>query len=297
MNKALMDLFEEYEKDIEESDLSSVDTSKDSENVAKEKEEKTPQDQVDIRTNEDTQKNQIEDAPKLEEQINKVQSYEAELIDSLVPEPVRNELKPEIKSGLKSIPQENKVATKKPAHNLKINIKTPVKKQPVGVTNTNTSDVKSNKEEELSYEEFMALAEKKYKERIKEENEKEISNNPDATNKDKELKQLLSNLDEKESLSDSLGEEEEYEPDGDYEDSEEPTIIDLVEQSETSFADDWIDVYEKAQRSRKDNLYQNKIKRGLFRINKEHAIELLPEHRTYGKTSTELMSERWLNND
>lgn len=72
------------------------------------------------------------------------------------------------------------------------------------------------------------------------------------------------------------------------------SMFDLLEQSETHYQDEWIEMYEKGQRSKKKNSVSEKIKAGKFRINADHSVEILPDLRTDNKTSEELLSEQWI---
>lgn len=80
----------------------------------------------------------------------------------------------------------------------------------------------------------------------------------------------------------------------DEEDSSKHTSIELlIKQSETHYPDEWIEVYEKAKRSRKDNYTTKKVRAGRFRINTQHQIEFLPDTRTDNLTSEQLINKHW----
>lgn len=73
-----------------------------------------------------------------------------------------------------------------------------------------------------------------------------------------------------------------------------PSPMELLEWSETSYADEWLETYQKGLRSKKNNEVAQKIKQGRFRINKEHQIEILPDKRTDGMSSGDLLNQRWM---
>lgn len=91
---------------------------------------------------------------------------------------------------------------------------------------------------------------------------------------------------EREMIQESLYEEEDKAP------SE--SLQELFAQSESFFKDDWIEMYEKAQRSRKNNEIADKIRRGRFRINREHQVEILPDMRTDDKSADDMLGSQWL---
>ena len=70
--------------------------------------------------------------------------------------------------------------------------------------------------------------------------------------------------------------------------------MELLEWSETSYADEWLETYQKGLRSKKNNEVAQKIRQGRFRINKEHQIEILPDKRTDGMSSGDLLNQRWM---
>lgn len=72
-----------------------------------------------------------------------------------------------------------------------------------------------------------------------------------------------------------------------------PDMMELLRMSETSYPDEWIETYEKAQRSKKVNSVADKLRSGRFRINKEHQVEILADYKTNGKSSDNILSERW----
>lgn len=89
------------------------------------------------------------------------------------------------------------------------------------------------------------------------------------------------------SMYDELEEEEQL-------NTEKDTLSELFDQSESYFKDDWIDMYEKAQRSKKNNEVADKIRRGRFRINKEHQVEILPDMRTDNKSADDMLNSQWM---
>lgn len=74
---------------------------------------------------------------------------------------------------------------------------------------------------------------------------------------------------------------------------EKPSMMELLELSETSYPDEWIETFERAQRSKKVNAVADKLRSGRFRINKEHQIEILADYKTNNKSSDDILSERW----
>ena len=91
---------------------------------------------------------------------------------------------------------------------------------------------------------------------------------------------------EQEMIQESLYEEEDKAPSD--------SLQELFAQSESFFKDDWIEMYEKAQRSRKNNEIADKIRRGRFRINREHQVEILPDMRTDDKSADDMLGSQWL---
>ena len=91
---------------------------------------------------------------------------------------------------------------------------------------------------------------------------------------------------EREMIQESLYEEEDKAPSD--------SLQELFAQSESFFKDDWIEMYEKAQRSRKNNEIADKIRRGRFRINREHQVEILPDMRTDDKSADDMLGSQWL---
>ena len=87
--------------------------------------------------------------------------------------------------------------------------------------------------------------------------------------------------------------EEDEEPLQVVEEKKERSPLELLEWAETSYADEWLETYEKGQKSKKNNEVAKKIKQGRFRINKEHQIEILPDKRTDGMSSKDLLEQRW----
>ncbi len=84
-------------------------------------------------------------------------------------------------------------------------------------------------------------------------------------------------------------EEEEYkEP--------EPEPVDigqLVKDSETFFQDEWIAMYEKALRSKKQNSVAEKMRRGRFRINEKHQVEILADMNTSNLSADDMLNMNW----
>lgn len=72
------------------------------------------------------------------------------------------------------------------------------------------------------------------------------------------------------------------------------SMLELLEQTETCYKDEWIEMFEKGQKSKKNNEVAKKIKNGRFRINSNHSVEILPDIRTDNKTSEELLSRKWI---
>ena len=68
----------------------------------------------------------------------------------------------------------------------------------------------------------------------------------------------------------------------------------LMNQAETEYEDEWLEIYNKGLRSTKKNEVTSKIKRGRFRIDKDHQIEILADKRTDNKSADELLNEKWL---
>lgn len=79
---------------------------------------------------------------------------------------------------------------------------------------------------------------------------------------------------------------------------EENNIIkqeELFEMSGTSlsFKDKWERTYNSALKKEISNLFNDKVKNGKFRYDKDGVLEILPEMQTYGKSSKELLESRW----
>lgn len=84
-------------------------------------------------------------------------------------------------------------------------------------------------------------------------------------------------------------EEEEYQ-------EPEPEPVDigqLVKDSETFFQDEWIAMYEKALRSKKQNSVAEKMRRGRFRINEKHQIEILADMNTSNLSADDMLNMNW----
>mgnify|MGYP000894494981 CR=1 FL=1 len=69
----------------------------------------------------------------------------------------------------------------------------------------------------------------------------------------------------------------------------------LFIKSETSLSKKsvWIEYYNKAKNSKKDNAVTDKLKRGRFRILDDGSFIILPDLDTYQKSSTTLLEESW----
>lgn len=70
--------------------------------------------------------------------------------------------------------------------------------------------------------------------------------------------------------------------------------IDLAQAAETCFLEEWFDIYQKGQKSKKRNEAARKIKAGRFRINRNHEVELLPDVVTAGLTANEILERQWI---
>ena len=70
----------------------------------------------------------------------------------------------------------------------------------------------------------------------------------------------------------------------------------LFIKSETplQYKDKWYELYQKALDSNKNTITNQKVKNGKFRLDETGKLEILPDHETYGKTSNQLMKEKWL---
>lgn len=75
---------------------------------------------------------------------------------------------------------------------------------------------------------------------------------------------------------------------------EEVSPIDLAQAAETCFLEEWFDIYQKGQKSKKRNEAARKIKAGRFRINRNHEVELLPDVVTAGLTANEILERQWI---
>lgn len=73
-------------------------------------------------------------------------------------------------------------------------------------------------------------------------------------------------------------------------DCREKRAQELLKKSETYFQDEWMEQYEKAIRSMKNNYIVDKMRRGKFRYTKDHKVEILPEVDLYGKTTAEILN-------
>lgn len=72
------------------------------------------------------------------------------------------------------------------------------------------------------------------------------------------------------------------------------SVTDLMQQAETHHHEKWLETYEKAQRSRKDNEQARKLKTGRFRYNKDGELEFLPDVRIDDKSADDLLEVKWI---
>lgn len=72
------------------------------------------------------------------------------------------------------------------------------------------------------------------------------------------------------------------------------SVTDLMQQAETFYPEDWLETYNKAQRSKKNNEGAQKMRAGRFRYNQDHQLEFLPDIRTDNKTVEELLQIKWI---
>lgn len=72
-----------------------------------------------------------------------------------------------------------------------------------------------------------------------------------------------------------------------------PSVTELVKMSETSYTDEWLEVYEKAQNSKKKSYTTDKLRSGRFRINSDHQVEILADKNTYGMSADDMLNEKW----
>lgn len=77
------------------------------------------------------------------------------------------------------------------------------------------------------------------------------------------------------------------------EEHKEVSIAELMEQAETSYQDEWIEMYESGIKSKKNNEIVSKMRSGRFRINSDHQVEILSDKNTYGKSADDLLNEHW----
>lgn len=77
------------------------------------------------------------------------------------------------------------------------------------------------------------------------------------------------------------------------EEHKEVSIAKLMEQAETSYQDEWIEMYESGMKSKKNNEIVSKMRSGRFRINSDHQVEILSDKNTYGKSADDLLNEHW----
>jgi hypothetical protein len=69
----------------------------------------------------------------------------------------------------------------------------------------------------------------------------------------------------------------------------------LFKSSETNeeYRELWMSIYNKALNKTSNGNISKKILNGRFRINKDGKLEILPNFPTFGKTSNQLMQEKW----
>lgn len=72
------------------------------------------------------------------------------------------------------------------------------------------------------------------------------------------------------------------------------SVTDLMQQAETHHHEKWLETYEKAQRSRKDNEQARKLRAGRFRYNKDGELEFLPDVRIDDKSADDLLEVKWI---
>lgn len=77
------------------------------------------------------------------------------------------------------------------------------------------------------------------------------------------------------------------------EEDDAPSVTELVKMSETSYTDEWLEVYEKAQNSKKKSYTTDKLRSGRFRINSDHQVEILADKNTYGMSADDMLNEKW----
>lgn len=278
MNNALLELFDEYENNAEEVEdkkpgrkkKTPEESVENKSQLQEEKEKKILEKEDDILKNkimelvpEDIEENSVADflddfdkeldlegLSKVTKQTNKVECSE-------------NKFKSQ-KSKIQKTEQPKKI---------KLNIKTskPEEKEKPKI------DTK-----ELSFDEFMELAEKEYREKEKQIEAEEKLQQIEEESFEEVFPELTVHEEKESNIKTDSNEE-----------NEQLSVEEMIDRSETYFRDEWIEYYEKANRSKKNNIYQNKLKRGLFRINKDHQIEWLPEYNTKGKTSFDLLKEKW----
>lgn len=73
-------------------------------------------------------------------------------------------------------------------------------------------------------------------------------------------------------------------------------ILTLFKNSETNeeWKGKWMEIYEKALKSTKKTLTNDKIRRGRFRINEKGDIEILPDFPTHAFSAKGLLQQKWL---
>lgn len=143
----------------------------------------------------------------------------------------------------------------------------------------NVQQEESNKSQAQKIDDIVAEAQQKAQKEAKKEPHEEVKEEASVTPKEPE-----------ETLEETL---EETSDEG-LDEETTTSVTQLMKEAETFFEDEWLETYEKGQRSRKDNQISRKIKAGRFRINKNHQVEILPDKKTDGLTSDELLDERWL---
>lgn len=62
--------------------------------------------------------------------------------------------------------------------------------------------------------------------------------------------------------------------------------------AETEYPEEWVEIYNKALRSRKDTIVRKKILNGRFRFTKKHELEYLPDDDISG-SAEDLLNRKW----
>ena len=58
----------------------------------------------------------------------------------------------------------------------------------------------------------------------------------------------------------------------------------------------WLDYYERAKASRKQNSIVERMKLGKFAITQDNQVLILPDYDLYGKSTSDILQDKWLNN-